>query len=358
VIEQGDGDAKRGIPAKLRGWLRVPASIGGALVLAGSAAVLVGAANMPLPVQHQLRTVAVPGGPTISDEVGSCVTFNGLEDAIIENLTLGPCADKGIELRDSKRVIIRNVTVKGTRGSGIYVFNSDDVEVSGNTISDASNGIYAERSTGVRVSCNSLENMRGPVPTGQFVQFNRVEGPRNQIQCNSGRNIPGPGLVPEDAINLYKSSGTAQSPILVKWNLVVGGGPSPSGGGIMLGDSGGAFQIAEGNILVDPGQYGVGISSGNNIQVLDNQIFARRQPFTNAGIYVWNQYPPACYSHKVSGNRVRWTNKSGHVNGWWNGRNCGAIEGVATNDFAADLTAGIAETKAPAECGCTGAGRN
>lgn len=327
------------------------------IVVVAIPALLMGAANTATPPDAQYRVLDVPGGPTISNATESCLKLSGLEDAIIENLTLGPCGDKGIELRDSKRVIIRNVTISGTRGSAIYIFNSEGVETTGNTISDAGNGIYAERSTAVRVSCNSLEDMRGPIPTGQFVQFNRVEGAGSEIRCNAGRNSPSPDRLPEDAINLYKSSGTAQSPIMVRWNLIIGGGPSPSGGGIMLGDSGGAYQIAEANTLVDPGQYGVAISSGHNNQLLNNKVFGRQQPFTNVGIYVWNQYPQPCHSNKVSGNQVRWFNKVGRMNGWWNGRNCGAIEDLMSNNFAAGLTAAIADDKAP-ECDCKGkAGR-
>ena len=59
-----------------------------------------------------------------------------------------------------------------------------------------------------------------------------------------------------------------------------------SGGGIMLGDDGGAYEVAERNVLVDPGQYGIGVASGNNMTVRDNRIYGRKQDFTNVGIYV------------------------------------------------------------------------
>lgn len=302
------------------------------------------------------RRVVSQSGTTVADPKGSCLSFNGLTDAIIENVVIGPCGEHGIELIDSKRVLIRNVTIKGTVGSGVFVMGSQDIDVVDSQISDTITGVYAERSSAIRVSCNTIVNPRGPIPRGQFVQFNRVEGANSNVRCNIGRNEPAEGRVPEDGINLYKSTGTPQSPIIVEYNLLTGGGPSESGGGIMLGDSGGEFQIARNNTLVDPGQYGIAISSGNDIEVLNNKVFGRKQAFTNVGIYVWNQYPPACHSHTVSGNQVKWISKVGRANGWWNGRNCGAIEGVAGNNFAAPVDAGIANEKAP-ECGCTGAGR-
>jgi hypothetical protein len=122
------------------------------------------------------------------------------------------------------------------------------------------------------------------VPRGQFVQFDKVVGGENRISCNVGRNQPGQGT-PEDAISLYKSHGAQNLPISVLYNLIIGGGPSDSGGGIMLGDDGGSYQLAKGNILIDPGQYGIGVASGNNMTIADNLVYARKQPFTNVGIY-------------------------------------------------------------------------
>lgn len=345
---RGSGEWRARVPGMQ--ILRVAVS---AVAVVGLAFAVIAASPPP----HAAERKPVPqSGTTVANEKDSCLTFEGLRDAIIENVVVGPCGGHGIELIDSKRVLIRNVTIRGTVGSGVFIMGSDDVEVSESEISDTITGVYAEKSKSIRVACNTIVNPRGPIPRGQYAQFNQVKGENSAIRCNIGRNEPAAGRIPEDGINLYKSNGTQQSPILVEYNLLTGGGPSESGGGIMLGDDGGAYQIARANTLVDPGQYGIAISSGNNMEILDNSVFARKQPFTNVGIYVWNQYKPACKSHTVSGNRVKWFSKSGGLNSFWDGKNCGAIKGVADNNFAAPVTAEIANETAP-KCACSRAGR-
>jgi Right handed beta helix region len=301
------------------------------------------------------QTAASAPAGTTSNPSGSCIVLKGAKDRVIENLHIGPCGGHGIEVTDSENVIIRNVTINDTKESGVYIEGSQSVEVRESRISNAVSGVYAVNSRSVRVACNTLLDQRGPVPRGQHVQFNHVVGGNNSIRCNVGRNQPGHGS-PEDAINLYKSHGTSWLPITVIDNLIVGGGPSESGGGIMLGDSGGSYQLAKGNILVDPGQYGIAVSSGWNISVMDNLVFGRRQPFTNVGIYAWNQYPQACHGISIARNKVFWLSKTGRANPFWDGQNCGKIAGIADNKFAARLSPDIAEIGAP-ECGCHVEGR-
>jgi hypothetical protein len=174
------------------------------------------------------------------------------------------------------------------------------------------------------------------MPRGQCVQFNNVNGEFNLIGDNVCVNIPGESS-PEDAISIYKSHGTEASPIIVRGNRIRGGGPSASGGGIMAGDGGGSYVTVSGNELVDPGQYGIAVAGGTNISITSNTIVARRQPFTNVGLYVWNQYPDPCGHITVSGNRVGWINKDGMRSSAWNAGNCGVVEGWDKNDWNAEI---------------------
>jgi len=178
-------------------------------------------------------------------------------------------------------------------------------------------------------------NIQGPSPRGQFIQLDKVTGSGNRILCNSGVNIGGQSS-PEDAINMYKSSGIQIDPLLIAGNKINGGGPSDSGGGIMLGDDGGSYITAMYNVLVNPGQYGIGIASGNNIKILDNQVYAMQQPFTHVGIYVWNQYSSPCFSITVASKRVNYKNSGGISNPFWDGSNCGTIQ-KKNNTWSASL---------------------
>lgn len=296
-----------------------------------------------------------PGGGVqshaLTSSEGPCLTIKDRAGVTIENMRIGPCGGHGIDVFASRNVVIRNVTIEGTGGSGIFILNSENVTIERNTIDDNITSVSVQGSQAVTVRCNRLRNPRGPIPRGQFVQFDKVYGAGNVISCNTGINEPGRGQ-PEDAISIYKSSGTAHSPILIERNTLVGGGPSPSGGGIMLGDAGGSYLVARDNVLEDPGQYGIGVAGEHDIEVSGNVVVARRQPFTNVGISVWRQEPPECRNIVVKNNLVHWIAARGAPNPWWKGpKYCQRVEGVITNNFAATADE-IARRKASVHCGC------
>lgn len=290
---------------------------------------------------------------TVSDPSGPCLVLRDVSDRTIENLDLGPCGGEGMRIERSRNVTIRNLTIRDTGDVGIYVEGSDGVTIEENRIDNTLSGIRALSSTGVEVRCNSVRNVRGPIPAGQFVQFDKVKGPGNGISCNIGENEPGRG-VPEDAISLFQSRGEPGRPILVSRNRLVGGGPSQSGGGIMLGDGGGAYLEARDNLLIDPGQYGIAVASGSHMTIADNVVIARPQLFTNVGISVWNQYAEPCHTVTVSGNSVDWRARTGRPNPWWDAKNCAGTLWSLNRTLTLDPQREIA---AQAPCACRTAGR-
>lgn len=223
----------------------------------------------------------------------------------------------------------------GETGLGVVVENnSHDIKVDHNSFDDVASGFYAVTSTNNLVfDHNRATRIRGPFPRGQMVQFNEVNGSGNQITCNvSDGTTPGYKDGTEDQINMWMSSGTAASPISIKYNKIRGGGPSNSGGGIVLGDGGGSYITVDTNVLVNPGQYGVAIAGGHDNKMLNNKIYSSSFAWTNIGSFVWNQYAPAAYNGEVSGNRVNWLNSSGAANNWWDGGNSGTIN-MSNNVF-------------------------
>jgi len=109
----------------------------------------------------------------------------------------------------------------------------------------------------------------------------------------------------------------------------------------MLGDNGGSYQTAENNTLVNPGQYGMAVSGGTNMQILNNQIYAAQNTFTNVVVYVYNQYTTGCSLIIVSGNQVNWTNSAGVSNPNWDDGNCGTVTGWSSNTWGANITSSI-----------------
>lgn len=173
-----------------------------------------------------------------------------------------------------------------------------------------------------------------------MAQFDKVSGRGNKISYNYALNVLGQSY-PEDVVNLYKSNGTIDDPIQVVNNYIVGGGPSTSGTGTILGDGGGMYQYAARNIYIDCGQVGVAVASGEFMTVENNTIYGRAQNWTNVGIYVWNQYTYPCDNITVRNNIVNWKRSDGQQNDLWDGANCGTIQDWDTNVQSAPITANI-----------------
>jgi nitrous oxidase accessory protein NosD len=264
------------------------------------------------------------------------LVIDGEEDVTIRGLAIVNPEGNGITIRNAKRVRVEGCSIGQCRGEAIQIESCDGVVVTRNRFQSVRTGVYALNSRRIEVTYNRCLNVQGPEPRGQLAQFDKVTGGGNRINDNLALNVSGKSN-PEDVINLFKSSGTADDPIQVVGNKIRGGGPSESGGGIMTGDNGGAYILVKGNILVDPGQYGIAIAGGHHIQVLDNKVVGKRQPFTNVGIYAWNQSRAPSHDHTIKGNQVRWFNKDGAENPCWNSGNCGAVAGWDSNDWHADL---------------------
>jgi nitrous oxidase accessory protein NosD len=93
----------------------------------------------------------------------------------------------------------------------------------------------------------------------------------------------------------------------VRGNRLSNGGPSGSGSGIMVGDEGGSHIVVKGNTLTNPGQVGIGVAGGQNIRILDNSVFSASHPWSNIGIYVWNQSGGTCSNVEVRETRLNGT---------------------------------------------------
>ena len=188
-----------------------------------------------------------------------------------------------------------------------------------------------------------------------MLQFNAAKGSGHKVLCNvSYQRIPGYKHGPGDQVNIFMSSGTAESPILIAYNKIIGGGPHEVGGGLLAADFGGDYITIRNNILIDPGQYGIAIAGGKHNKLLNNIVYSDTVfPWSNVAVIVWGQgnttTPETCNNHEVRGNRVFYLSKNG-FGGAWNGENCGEVAGWDDNTFIdTDLTAEIQDFEFP-EC--------
>lgn len=255
--------------------------------------------------------------PSAVTNSSGIINLYGAHDLEIKGKAIIGVKQTCITLTNCYNIHITGCKFINGNNRGIYLYNCHNITIDFNFFNNLVTGVLADHCAGgIVIDHNQFLNMTGPMPGGQYVQFNTLSGAGLSISHNKGENIFGKGK-PEDCINLYKSNGTAGSPIKVIGNWIRGGGPSASGGGIMLGDNGGSYQTARDNILVNPGEYGIAIAGGNHISMINNIIYGKSQPFTNVGLYVNAIGGYTVSDATVKGNRIDFYNTSGYNNNWW-----------------------------------------
>lgn len=187
-----------------------------------------------------------------------------------------------VRIRNCKQVVIERCTFNN---ASLFFLSCDNVSVINCSFnkSNSKHCVQFDKSKNIRVAYNSFNEPVGKSPV-------------------------------EDIISLYKSDDA-----IVEFNYLVGGGPSKSGGGIMLGDNMGSNQVARNNICIDCGQYGIAIAGGNNNRIQDNIVMSKRTDWSNVGIYVWGipQRNSKVTNASVVGNTISWKNKDNKDNSLW-----------------------------------------
>lgn len=276
------------------------------------------------------------------------LVYKNQKNIVIEGLEIDATNSYCIALWNCENVIIKNSKFTSAPNKrAIYIERGTNITVIDSYFENVYEGVLADKSTGnIKIEYNDFKNIRGQLDGGSYfanaIQFNRVSGSGNSISYNSIENLKGQSS-PEDIINLYASNGTPSSPIMIKGNWLRGGGPNPSGGGIMLGDHGGSYLIAEDNILVDPGQYGMAIGGGDNMTIRNNKIYGKRQSFTNVGLYAvnWTSKVSPSYNITIENNEINFTNSKNSLNNIWFDASVGTIKGRDTNKYNKDLNESI-----------------
>ena len=248
------------------------------------------------------------------------------KNIVIEGLEFSSANGRAITLWGCENVIIKNCKFKDVNiKMAIYSEKGSNILVTDCSFENVHQAFVASGGTGnIRFEYNDVKNvlgtLRGGTAQSQAVQYRISNGPGNSISYNVIENIEGKSS-PDDNINVFNSSGTPESPIRVANNWIRGGGPSLSGGGILLGDWGGSHQIAENNIIVNSGGYGMGIAGGNNMTLRNNKIYSKRRPVASVGLSICNwtesKTTGKSYNITVENNEINWTHRDGYYNTAW-----------------------------------------
>jgi len=243
----------------------------------------------------------------ITTATGPCIRGNGVSGVQITNNRIGPCG-------------------QDQQGVAVQLEDSSDVRIDHNAIDDVMAGLYAlGGGDDIVFDHNYVTDLHG-IDFGAMrgmVQLNKVSGTGIKILCNvDEQTVPASGEGLEDHVSIYASSGTSESPIEVAYNKIRGGGPSQSGGGIISGEEDGRFTTnyvsVHDNILIEPGQYGLAMWGGYDIDYSDNRVWnGESHAWDNIGMY--SPYAMPCSNHSGSGNRVWWINAAGEMNHYWGG---------------------------------------
>ncbi|MBE2245314.1 MAG: hypothetical protein IAE86_21380, partial [Burkholderiaceae bacterium] len=290
----------------------------------------------------------------------AAVTVSTTEPVVIENCRLRGKGHLVLALRDNTNITVRNCIGEGlnpnvvnTRtGRFVSVYKPGTLVVERNTML-GTGGIYADgagaTAKGITVRYNRAQNIEGRLSDGkggylsdfvrmQFVQFNNVRATKNvEVAWNQVINEIGKSRV-EDNINIYLSSGTADSPMQIHDNYIQGAYPADpatpkfSGGGIIIDGGTSNLQQAagfvriHGNQVVSTTNYGIAIAAGHDIDVRDNRVVSsgklsdgRKLAAANVGSYVSNGYgyPGTFFNNGVTANTIGWINASGNLNNSW-----------------------------------------
>lgn len=274
-------------------------------------------------------TTKPPAPPTGIDylalPLSGTIDLSGKSNIIIENKRFSNITGKALKLYSgANNITIRNCFFDGATDELIDIENASNITIENCLFARGQAGVYALGSTNIKVINCQFVNMRARYVNGRFagrgvfVQFNSCTG--GEVTNCKGENFDGESD-PEDMINCYGSSN-----IVIKGNMFRGGkigGPSTSGGGIIVGDNGGKNCTIENNTLLNPGNYGCAVAGGSFNKIINNKIYSERTSVSNNPLYVANYSGTiGCSDITVTGNRVNWTDKNGNKNMGWNSGEC------------------------------------
>jgi len=262
-----------------------------------------------------------------------------------DSINVGNGGTVGIKLTNCTNVHITKCKVMNSTNDGIQLNNCTNVTIDTCFITNVRAGVNVMYSTTVKVNNNQFLNMNGPFPSGNFVQFNNVNGGGCQINYNKCEDVVGVAQHPQDGLSVYQSNGLPGDSIMVIGNYIRGGQVlHDSGGaaGIVLGDVGGSYQVARYNILVNPGSVGAQVQGGTHIKMDHNTIYSSPTTYSVVGIAYGNYSGASSSDVTMSYNSIRYYQTSGaEMDEWWDASTVTQPQGWSTNILQANISVSI-----------------
>ena len=275
---------------------------------------------------------------TSNDPAVPAVQIATREPVVLQNSVLSGRGDLiGLSVYTAN-VTVRNVTGTGLdplvagkqRGAFFRAYSVNSLVVENCTMSGTSFGIlvgYAPVTT-LKVLNNVASQLEdrtsdghGGFQTarpvlGHFIQLAKMTAPNGaEIAWNQLKQVIGSGST-EDGINVYSSSGTASTPIVIHDNYLEGNSSAATtrytGNGIITdGDATGntGYVLIRNNQVVHTAGGGVAIANGHDVTATGNSVVSCGQDssgryYTSGGsaVTLWNFYKnPNFYHNSITG---------------------------------------------------------
>jgi hypothetical protein len=220
----------------------------------------------------------------------------------VSNQTISGDSLSNITLTNCTNIHITKCRVQGSTGQAITISGGSGITVDSVYIENVQQGIIAQNASNVVIKHNYIHNVTGASGhTYHPIQFINVT--HGHIDTNKIEEDTIVTQYTHDQISIYQSNGSVGDSITVIGNFIRGGqtmmnGTGPGGFtggnngacGINLTDSGGSYQVARGNYLIDPGYIGMQIDgAGSSAKMDHNYIYSKRTYISLVGMSITPQ---------------------------------------------------------------------
>jgi hypothetical protein len=234
--------------------------------------------------------------------------------------------------------------INGPAGIGILLNNCTNVTIDSCFFTMLGQGVLARKCVSTKINNNQFLNIVGsPALTWHPIQLQNCTGGGQQIIGNRIQEDPLIAPYTHDQISVFQSYGLPGDSIMILNNWIRGGQQLKNAkgdngaAGITLGDVGGSYQVARGNILVNALAILVD-GKGTNLKADHNKIYARQIGAQPNGVGI--VYFGGTESNFVGYNQINFKWSNGKLFNL-NPATSSSIAGWGTNVFNPDIDASI-----------------
>jgi hypothetical protein len=235
--------------------------------------------------------------------------------------------------------------INGPAGIGILLNNCTNVTIDSCFFTTLGQGVLAKNCVSTKINYNQFLNIVGSATaTWHPIQLQNCTGGGQQIIGNRIQEDPLIAPYTHDQISVFRSYGLPGDSIMVLNNWIRGAQQIKNAAGnngacaIGVGDTGGAYQVVRGNIMVNALAIAID-GTGTSLKVDHNKIWATQQP--PQPISVGIVYFGATGNNFVGYNWVNFTTPTGGKNNLNSNMAKGTIAGWNTNKVNASIDASI-----------------